>query len=143
MEAAMKHHSIEQLQAFADIQPLSPYLPMTRTERLERWAQLLEDQPERRLGTLSGTEYAPRAERLAMRVSGSPITVAFEDPAFRAAGLEDDSYGAAKRFFELSDRQLHNIVCYCHFGDAVRGASAARRVRAAISMWTRIRAFFA
>ncbi|PWK76217.1 hypothetical protein [Aminobacter sp. AP02] len=139
----MKHQTIEQLQAFADVQPATPYLAMTRTQRLERWAQLLERQPERRLGTLSGTEYAPRAERQMMRVAGSPLTVAFEDPGFRAAGLADDSYGEAKRFFDLSDRQLHNIVCYCHFGDAVRGASAARRVRAAIGWWPRIQAFFA
>lgn len=139
----MKHQTIEQLQAFAEIQPTAPYLPMTRTERLERWAQLLERQPERRLGTLTGTEYAPRAERQTMRVAGSPLTVAFEDPGFRAAGLTDDSYGEAKRFFDLSDRQLHNIVCYCHFGEAVRGASAARRVRAAIGWWSRIQAFFA
>lgn len=139
----MKHHSIEQLHALADVQPLSPCLPMTRIERLERWARLLEDKPERRLTTLAGTEFVPHAERLTMRVSGSPITVAFEDPAFRAAGLGDDSYGEAKRFFELSDRQLHNIVCHCHLGESTRGASAARRVRAAIGWWPRIQAFFA
>ncbi|KQU72453.1 hypothetical protein ASC75_23870 [Aminobacter sp. DSM 101952] len=136
----MKHHSIEQLQGLADIQTL---LPMTRTERLERWARLLEHQPDRCLGTLPGTEFAPRTERLAMRIPGSPLTVAFEDPAFRAAGLADDSYGEAKRFFDLSDGQLHDIVCYCHHGDAVRGATAARRVRAAIGLWQRIRGFFA
>lgn len=139
----MKHHSIEQLQAFAEVRPASPHLPMTRTERLERWAELLEREPERRLGTLSGTEYTPRAARQALRVAGSPITVAFEDAGFRSDGLADDSYGEAKRFFDLSDRQLHNIVCYCHFGEAVRGANAARRVRAAIGWWPRIRAFFA
>lgn len=138
----MKHQSIEQLQAFAEVHVGTPYPHMTRTQRLERWAELLECQPERRLGTLSGTEYAPIDARLAMRVAGSPITVAFEDPAFRAEGLADDSYGEAKRFFDLSDRQLHNIVCYCHFGEAVRGANAARRVRAAIGLWTRIRSFF-
>ncbi|BBD41195.1 hypothetical protein Amn_pb01860 (plasmid) [Aminobacter sp. Y103A] len=133
----MKHHSIEQLQALADV------VPMTRIERLERWARLLKDQPKRRLTTLSGTEFLPHAERQTMRASGSPITVAFEDPVFRAAGLSDDSYGEAKRFFELSDRQLHNIVCHCHLGESTRGASAARRVRAAIGWWPRMRAFFA
>jgi hypothetical protein len=143
METTMKHHSIEQLQALGDVQQLSPYIQMTRTERLVRWAQLLDGQPERRLMTLTGTEYVPPGERLSMRASGSPLTVAFEDPVFRAAGLGDDSYGEARRFFDLSDRQLHNIVCYCHLGDAVRGASAARHVRAALGLWTRIRALFA
>ena len=136
----MKHHSIEQLQALADVRPLPP---MTRTERLERWARLLEQQPNQHLATLPGTEHASQAERLAMRIAGSPITVAFEDSTFRTAGLVDDTYGEAKRFFDLSDWQLHNIVCQCHLGNAVTSASAARRVRAAIGLWTRIRAFFA
>lgn len=136
----MKHQSIEQLQALAEIRP-GP--AMTRTERLERWAELLERDPERRLGTLSGTEYAPSGTRQTMRASGSPMTVAFDDVALRAAGLGDDSYGEAKRFFELSDRQLHDIVCNCHFGSAVRAGNAARRVRAAIGLWPRIKAFFA
>lgn len=139
----MKHQSIEQLQAYAEIQSGNPHLQMSRTERLERWAELLEREPDRRLGTLSGTEFAPYEARQAMRASGSPLTVAFEDVAFRAAGLTDDSYGEAKRFFSLSDRQLHNIVCYCHFGETVKGDIAARRVRSAIGLWPRIRAFFA
>ncbi|WP_269931936.1 hypothetical protein [Aminobacter sp. HY435] len=139
----MKHQSIEQLQAFADIQPATAYLPMNRTQRLERWAQLLEREPERRLGTLSGTEYASREARHALRAGGSPITVAFDDPVFRSAGLADDSYGEAKRFFDLSDRQLHNIVCYCHFGETVRSSSAARRIRTAIGLWPRLKAYFA
>ncbi len=136
----MKHQSIEQLQALAEIRP-GP--AMTRTERLERWAELLERDPERRLGTLSGTEYAPSGARQTMRASGSPMTVAFDDLNLRAAGLADDSYGEAKRFFELSDRHLHDIVCNCHFGSAVRAGNAARRVRAAIGLWPRIKAFFA
>jgi hypothetical protein len=60
-----------------------------------------------------------------MRSDGSPISVAFADPVLRAAGLENDSYGEAKRFFELTDRQLHKIICYCHFGATVNAATAA------------------
>ena len=48
----------------------------------------------------------------------------------RAAGLEDDTYGEAKRFFELSDRQLHKIVCFCHFGTALSAGETARYIRA-------------
>ena len=44
--------------------------------------------------------------------------MAFNDPVLRAAGLRDDSYGEAKRFFELTDRQLHWLVCYCHYGQS-------------------------
>jgi hypothetical protein len=46
--------------------------------------------------------------------------------------LENDSYGAAKRFFKLTDGQLHEIICYCHFGATVNAATAARHIRAVL-----------
>ena len=67
-----------------------------------------------------------------MRGAGSPITVAFEDPILRAEGLKDDTYGEAKRFFEMTDLQLHEIVCHCHVGATMHASRAAHRVRAAI-----------
>lgn len=124
----MKHHAMEQLQTVAKIDQNYPRA-MTRRERLERWAELLERNPLRPLSTLHQTEHQPTAERFAMRGDGSPISVAFEDPILRAAGLENDSYGEAKRFFELSDNQLHNLVCYCHFGAKLSAETAAHHVR--------------
>jgi hypothetical protein len=47
--------------------------------------------------------------------------------------LENDSYGAAKRFFKLTDGQLHEIICYCHFGATVNAATAARHIRAVLT----------
>src|SRR3546814_12161914 len=58
--------------------------------------------------------------RASMRCADSALTVAFEDPVLREAGLTDDRYGTAKKFFELSDRHMHWIVCYCHHGLSVR-----------------------
>jgi hypothetical protein len=129
----MKHQTREQLQKVAEIhleeaQPAA----MTRSERLQRWAELLEQNPDRQLGTFAGTEYQPTETRLMMRSAGSAITVAFEDAVLRAEGLENDTYGEAKRFFELSDWQLHDIVCYCHFGETMKASTAARCVRAAM-----------
>ncbi|MFB9983347.1 hypothetical protein ACFSQQ_07180 [Mesorhizobium kowhaii] len=126
----MKHQTIEQLQIVAEIDQAYPRQAMSRSERLERWAELLERNPDRRLSTLPQTEYQPVRARGAMRGDGSPISVAFEDPVLRAAGLENDNYGEAKRFFELTDRQLHEIICYCHFGATVTAATAARHIRA-------------
>jgi hypothetical protein len=65
--------------------------------------------------------------------------VAFNDRILRAEGLADDSYGEAKRFFELTDNQLHEIVCYCHVGASMQASRAAQGVRAAIER----RGFFA
>ena len=128
----MKHQTLEQLQTVAEIHPDRNHQPMSRAERLERWAMLLDQEPERRLATLHGTEYQPDERRLSMRSAGSPLTVAFDDPVLRAEGLANDTYGEAKRFFELTDWQMHEIVCHCHLGDAMRAGSAANRVRAAI-----------
>jgi hypothetical protein len=67
-----------------------------------------------------------------MRMDGSPISIAFNDDILRKEGLADDSYGEAKRFFDLKDDQLHEIVCYCHVGLAMQASRAAHCVRTAI-----------
>jgi hypothetical protein len=126
----MKHHAIDELQILAEVKEDFPRRPLSRKERLERWAELLERNPHRRLSTLHETEYQPARVRATMRSDGTPISVAFEDPVFRTAGLENDSYGEAKRFFELSDEQLHKVICYCHFGATVSASTAARHIRA-------------
>jgi hypothetical protein len=143
----MKHQTLEQLQIVAEINQEYLRQAMSRSERLERWAELLERNPDRRLSTLHQTEYQPVRARGAMRGDGSSISVAFEDPVLRVAGLENDSYGEAKRFFELTDRQLHEIICDCHFGATVSAVTAARHIRAVIAgrqpgMFARLREAF-
>ena len=141
----MKHQSLEQLRNLGAVE--TDYQPaMSRRERLERWAELLEKVPDRQLTTLQETEHQSREIRAMMRADTSPISVAFADPILRAAGLQNDTYGEAKRFFEMTDRQLHNVTCYCHFGMTVRGSEAAYCVRAAIepvmSFFTRLVSMF-
>ncbi len=129
----MKHQTLEHLQVVAEVDQDYPRRAMSRRQRLERWAELLERNPDRRLSTLHQTEYQPTRARATMRGDGSPIAVAFEDPVLRAAGLENDSYGEAKRFFKLTDGQLHEIICYCHFGATVNAATAAHHIRAVVT----------
>ncbi|MET0596986.1 MAG: hypothetical protein ABWZ57_03865 [Mesorhizobium sp.] len=128
----MKHQTLEQLQTIAEVRSDTAEPVLGRDDRLRRWAELLERDPGRRLATLGGTEYQPVRIRDRMRAEASPLTVAFDDPLLRGQGLADDSYGEAKRFFEMSDWQLHRVVCYCHFGETVRAGAAARLVRAAV-----------
>ena len=130
----MKHQTLDELQRVAAVhaEATAPRV-LTRAERLGRWAELLEADPDRRLNTLPGTEYEPEEVRRTMHRLHSPLSIAAEDPVLRAAGIKDDTYGEAMRFFELSDWQLHGIVCYCHFGATMTADQAARRVRAAIS----------
>lgn len=128
----MKHQTLDQMHAIATVHTDPMQLDMTRTERLQRWAELLEREPNRILTALEGTEYRPLLEREKMRANGSPISVAFNDEVLCRQGLAGDSYGDAKRFFELTDRQLHEIVCYCHVGLSMQASRAAYCVRRAI-----------
>ncbi|WP_348643322.1 hypothetical protein [Mesorhizobium sp. B2-7-1] len=47
----------------------------------------------------------------------------------RAAELQSDTYREAKRSFELSDWQLHEVVCSCHAGTIMQASWVAGRVR--------------
>ena len=84
----MKHQTLDQLHAIAEVQSDPTHPALTRSQRLERWADLLERQPDRCLRALTGTEYQPASVRDTMRSAGSPITVAFEDPILRTDGLK-------------------------------------------------------
>lgn len=134
----MQHRTFEQLKRMASIHSITwpqaklAVKPMAQRERLERWAFLLRQRPNRRLHSLPGTEFEPPERRAMMRHNNSPISVAFDDPTLRAAGLRDDTYGEARRFFGLTDTQLHNIVCFCRSGEFISATTAGYGVRAAI-----------
>ena len=128
----MKHQTLNQLLSIAEVHPEPTHVSMTRNQRLERWAELLERNPDRALAALEGTERQSREARHVCRASDSPITVAFEDPLLRAEGMQNDTYGEAKSFFELSDWRLHEIVCDCRTGSTMQASRAARQVRKAV-----------
>ncbi|HEY0123291.1 MAG TPA: hypothetical protein VGC14_16330 [Rhizobium sp.] len=140
----MKQHARDDLHRIAKVDQGFLDRQMSRSQRLERWIDLLEQNPRQLLYTLRETEFQSSKKRAAMRVDNSPMSVAFADPVLRAAGLENDSYGAAKRFFDLTDRELHGIVCYCHFGETVNATAVARSIRPLLaekspSLFTRLR----
>jgi hypothetical protein len=124
----MEQHSVSTLKGIARIDRAYPSSELSRSERLERWAEILRRDPDLSLSTLHETEYLPAEERARLRGNGTAISVAFADPVLRAAGLENDTYGEAKRFFDLSDRQLHRLVCFCHFGGRVSAGTVAYHV---------------
>ena len=113
---------------------------MTKAGRLRRWADLLERSGDL-LNTLEGTEHLDAGSRRAMRCDNSPFTVAYNDPVLRAAGLEGDTYGEIQRFFELTDRQLHFLVCSCTLGGHISGNAASARVRTLIPGSSRLSSF--
>ena len=125
----MKHVVPEELNVLDIAGSEYPRRALSRIQRLERWKELLERNPTRRLSPFYQTEFQAAGPRDAMRAEGSALAVAFEDSYLRASGLANDSYGEAKRFFEITDHQLHRMVCYCHVGAGVSSGTTARYVR--------------
>lgn len=125
----MEHKSLDTLRSVATLHEL-PEIPLrTRAEKLERWAQVLEREPKRLVRTLHQIEFAPASERPGARVDGSALALAAQDPVLRAAGLADDSFGEATRFFDLNEDEAHRLLCSCLNGHAVEGGTLARQVR--------------
>lgn len=123
----MEHKTLEEIRQVADVRQ---HKPLSRRERLERWAEALERLNGARVRSLVRTEYVPREERDLMRVDNSPLTVAFEDPILRSEGLKSDRLGDSTSFFGLSESEMHYIVCYCHYGETMSSEEVARRIRA-------------
>ncbi|MBW7849749.1 MAG: hypothetical protein H3C38_04545 [Rhodospirillales bacterium] len=126
----MKLKDLDDVRGVAEVHTDLGRLPqLSRRERLERWADVLDGQRERTLRSLLGTEFVPPRERKEMRVDDSPFTVAFEDPILRAEGLRSDKLGDAVAFFGLSDHDAHRLVCDCYRGRTMTARSVAADVR--------------
>ena len=123
---------------------------MSRRERLERWAILLEQDPTRHLKPLVRVEFLPRREREMLRRDESPLTVAYADSMLREQGLTSDCLGAAMDFFDLSDREAHYLLCDCHYhgGMTMTPDTVSKRIRGVASrvtireLWDRAKALF-
>jgi len=125
----MEHRTLDDIKRVADAVPLETTAPrMTRMERLERWAILLE-QHRGGLEPLMRLEYLPAEERLLQRGDDTPLAVAFRDPALRAQGLAGDRVGDGMAYFELSDHEAHYLLCDCHYLGALTPTVIAGRVR--------------
>jgi hypothetical protein len=123
----MRHQRKEELGAVAEVVPFN-VTRMSRRQRLERWADLLDRVPGK-LNALTRIEYLPAAERLEARADNSPLQVAFKDPVLREEGLTGDRLGEVMSFFELSDRQAHRLFCDCHYHGSMTGIGLAQRLR--------------
>ncbi len=124
----MQQKPLSEIRAVADVEPAQSR-SLTRRERLERWADLLDREPSRRLKTLHEIEFQPRSKRDEMRADGSPLSVAYADPVLRTEGLASDKLGDAITFFELSDGQVHRLLCSCMYGVRMEAGAAARQIR--------------
>jgi len=122
----MRYQSVDDISARAHVTVATR---LSREARLNRWADLLEEWGARPLKLFTRVEYQPEAERTAVRQDDSPVTTAYADPVLREAGLAGDTFGDAVSFFELSQREAHELLCDCHYFGKMDGSMAARRVR--------------
>lgn len=102
---------------------------MSRTERLERWAEVLEQAPTQTLAPFRDVEFLMQQTRTALHTPHSPLAVAYGDPALRREGLPSDRFGDGAEFFQLSPHQAHRILCSCGYFGVMRASEVARRIR--------------
>lgn len=126
----MKSEHLIEIALTSDVAPApTETVKMSRRQRLERWADVLERHP----GIVTapvGIEYLPQDERRATRGNESPMAVAFGDPVLRNEGLGSDRLGDVMDFFELTDREAHRSLCDCHYHGTMTAKGVASRLRA-------------
>lgn len=124
----MEHKTLRELQGVAKTTPVAGRT-MSRRQRLEHWAKLLDRAPQRPLTALTSVESVPREARRFLRADDSPLAVASQDPRLRDEGLASDTLGDAMSFFELSAQQAHFLVCDCYYQGTMTAGRVASRVR--------------
>ena len=113
----------------ATVGPVAATRPLSRLQRLRRWAEVLDRCRTPFLRPLRQVElYAP-AERAKLRADHSPLAIAYADPVLRSQGLQGDRLDDGRGFFGLNDRDMHALVCDCRYGGRMRPKDVARRVR--------------
>lgn len=120
MHKPLSHAEVEALNA------ASPVTIMTKAEKLERWAVLLE-KSRNPVYMAHNLEHMTQANRDASHWGYSPMMVAAADPVFRDAGLKGDTVKDVKEFFEITDEDVHAFSCDC--GGSRTGEQMASRVR--------------
>ena len=130
----MQHQDLDRIRGVKSLDPMfgSPTATRTklsRSDRLNRWADLLDAQAGRPLRALEDVEYVSPAIRRDLRKEDSPLAIAFADPILRADGLRGDRLGEAMDYFGLSERQAHWLLCDCHYGGRMTASEVAARVR--------------
>lgn len=91
---------------------------MSRTERLTRWADLIDKKVSypRAIG-LYGFEYGDKIERLDHTCEA--FQIAFNDPLLRSDGLKGYTVLDIKQFFGLNDKMIHEAFCECGMATSV------------------------
>ena len=122
----MEFKSLDDLRSIAEIKPAIAKL--TRDQKINLWLEALNREPTRVVQPLPEIEWVAPQQRANLRADGSPLTIAFEDPALRAAGLMSDRLGEGLAFFEMTEAEAHDTLCSCRYGRTMTAMAAANRI---------------
>ena len=125
----MEYRTRDDISTVAQVLPPAS-LRLSRGEKLLRWATALDSMAGQPLQALRRLEFLDPRERPAVREDNSPLSVAWKDPVLQAEGLGGDRLGDAQQFFELTDDQVHYLLCDCHFHGTLTASMVAARLRA-------------
>lgn len=125
----MQHLDIDRIRGVKSLDPSFARPRMSRSERLNRWADLLESEAGRPMRALEDVEYVSPGVRRDLRKDDSPLALAYADPILVDDGLRSDRLGDAMDYFGLTDRQAHWLLCDCHYGGRMTASEVATRVR--------------
>ena len=119
-KTVMKHIAQEEI--------LSAVLIMTKQQKLERWADLIEKCGHvSMIRNLENWEDEMLNFPLSQLYMGhTPFLIAADDPVFREMGLINTA-SSAMRFFNLTKNELHEFTCDC--GGQLSGRAMARHIR--------------
>jgi len=121
----MEHKGFDQLRSVANVASSGPRAVLTRRERLERWAWLVENRYGADFAPLPDDCEPPVDTRSRLRYPHSPMACAFADPLLRMQGLASDNLGDCIAFFGLSEDDALRVL-----DDPRMDASTlARRIR--------------
>lgn len=98
-------------------------------QRLARWAEILEAQPQRWVRNFDLLAITNPAEDFLAALAGSALDLAAQDEGLRGQGLRDGTIGAAVDFFGLTPGELIIIVGVYEGADLRRAAEVAADIR--------------
>ncbi|SRR6266478_2549591 len=99
---------------------------MTRREKLMRFAEVVRSHRDRPFLLYHNLEGWHPEQLGSIGINGSAFDAAAADPILRDAGADLHTVADAKRFFELSQHELHEFSCNC--GGAISNDDMANRI---------------
>ena len=103
-----------------------PTPPVTKRQRLQRFADVIRSGPPCPLHLFINLEYRDAGEWKYLSHPASPFALAAHDDLLYAAGLRSGGVGDAQRFFKLSREELTEFSCVC--GGLINSNEMAERI---------------